>query len=291
MPAQADLEADLGFAATFLQNQYNSTIGLLREAPEITEPTIYWLWTDNNLGYHALEYYNESMADEIKSTLDFYGYDKMYAYETLFRQTVNLPFKDANTYYITEETDYIIKLDIYNGSTMEDWESYGNLLCLAALSEWWQRHFAQAKSYFSQVKAMWDGKGIADKAFQEGDSAGVYQTYKLAKLLYTERILGQVLTFHDTAESIIWQMQNDTTGGIITGYDSEFSTNGHFANVETTSLVIGSYKWEYEPYPKPKPVTSPTREASSELISSMVTFAVIMYVGTYLIKNGRKKRY
>jgi len=240
---QASLyDHDLQNAADFLWSQYNHTLHLLAEAPRAGK-TVYWLWNDNYLGYHALRFYYPEIADTIMETLQRYEHVKNYAYEALFGQTVELPFQSSMNYTIEEGTDYAIKLDIYNGSTMHDWRNYSNLLCLAALSNYWQRNIATAMSNFSKAVRMWDGAGIKDAV--NPNSTDRYATYKLALLLYTSTILQQPLSFHRDAENIIWKMQNKTNYGIHTDYNGDLDPSGSNVNVETTALVIGVYKWSY----------------------------------------------
>lgn len=111
-------ETALENAATFFQIQYNSDLQLLAEAPSV--PIVYWLWVDNYVGYPALRFYNTTMAAAIYVKLEECGYMQNYAYEALFSKMVELPFKAPNQYNVEEGADYTIKLDIYNGSRMED---------------------------------------------------------------------------------------------------------------------------------------------------------------------------
>ena len=282
-PVVASHEQDLENAATFLQNQYNQTLQLCAAAPWFA-PDTYWLWNDNYFAYETLKYYNETMSNEIYSKIESYGYMKNYRIEACFGQTVELPFKSANFYTIEEGAGYTIKLDICNGSIISNWEDFGDLLVLAALIKYWQCWYdQQALDYFNKAAAMWDGKGIKDAAFEPFK----YATYKLALLLYAERILGQSLSFHDTAESIIWQMQNSTNYGIQTNYDESFTPIGD-VNVETTSMVIGAYKWTFK-RSCPTPKVSPTRRASGDLAQSLMVLAIAMYLGTFLLRKNKRR--
>lgn len=60
----------------FLQTQYNSTLQLCAEAPNVA-PDVYWLWNDNFLAYYALQSYNKPMANAIYEKLEEYGYMKI----------------------------------------------------------------------------------------------------------------------------------------------------------------------------------------------------------------------
>ncbi len=287
-PVFAEHEQNLENAATFLQSQYNQTLQLCAEAPNVA-PDTYWLWNDNYLAYEALKYYNETMENEILVTLERYGFMKNNAYEALFGQTIELPFRRSMNYVIEEGADYIIKLDIYNGSIIDDWKSFANLLCVAALSEHWQWNHTAALDYFNAAAAMWDGIGLSDAANTkpEDEDSRHYATYKLALLLYTEKILGQSLSFHAEAENIIWQMQNSTNYGVHTDYDNNFDPSGSDVNVETTSLVIGLYKW---PEVFAQPTVSPTYEIGNNLAEIIILSALLTSVSGYLLWERWRRR-
>ena len=288
-PVFAKHEYDLENAATFLQNQYNQTLQLCAEAPSVA-PDKYWLWEDNYLAYEALKYYNETMSNEIYNKLESYGYMKNYAYEALFKQTIELPFKAVQSYTVEEGTGYTIKLDMYNGSTFSDWENYANLLCLAALSEYWRCWYDnQAIIYFNKAAAMWDGTGIIDETNNEPEDEeySKYNTYKLVLLLYAERILGQNLSLHNKAENTIWQLQNSSNYGIHTHYNNSIDPMDSDVNVETTSLVIGLYKW---PEVYSKSIVGPVCEVGNNLVEIMIVSALLTSVSGYLLWESRRRR-
>jgi len=291
-PVLTEHEQDLEKAATFLQNQYNQTLQLCAESPTPPWNNNYWLWTDNYLAYEALKFYNETMANEIYSKLQEYGYMKNYAYEALFKQSINLPFQYSHTYILKNDSGYTIAVDLFNVGTFSDWDHYCNLLILAALSEYWRCWYdPQVLYYFNKAAAMWDGTGIIDEVNNEPEDFfyGLYETFKLALLLYAERILGQSLSYHNTAESIIWQLQNASNYGIHNLYNGSIDPLTSGANVETTSLVIGAYKYSFS-RSCPTPSVSPTRRACQELAQSLAVLAMAMYLGTFLLKNRRRYR-
>jgi len=287
-PVLTEHEQDLENAATFLHNQYNQTLQLCAEAPNAA-PDTYWLWNDNYLVYEALKCYNITMANEILVTLESYGFMKNNAYEALFGQTIELPFRGPMNYTIEEGAGYTIKLDIYNGSIMDDWKNHANLLCVVALSEHWQWNHSAALDYFNAAAAMWDGIGLIDAANTKpkDEDSRHYATYKLALLLYTEKILGQSLNYHEEAENIIWQMQNSTSYGIHTDYDNNKDPSGSDVNIETTSLVIGLYKW---PEVFAQPTISPTYEVGNNLVEIIILSALLTSVSGYLLWESRRRR-
>ncbi|MFQ6126963.1 MAG: hypothetical protein ACE5R6_20500 [Candidatus Heimdallarchaeota archaeon] len=286
-PTLAEHEQDLENAATFLQHQYNSTLQLCAEAPNAA-PAVYWLWNDNYLAYAALIHYNETMAKAILATLESYGFMKNYAYEALFGQPIELPFREPKHYTIAEGAGYTIMFDVYNGSIMADWKRHANLLCLAALSEHWQQNHTAALDYFNAAAAMWDGIGLCDAENPESEDEGsrYYATYKLALLLYTEMILGQSLSFHEDAMNILWHLQNRTNYGIHTNYDTNYDPNGSDVNVETTSLVIGLFKW---PEIFSHPTVSPTYEIGNNVAEIIIVSAVWTSLGSYLLWENRRR--
>ncbi len=89
---------------------------------------------------------------------------------------------------------------------------------------------------------MWDGKGLSDIAIEEAPSnlRGLYETYKLALLLYASRIFDQPLPFQTELENTLWSMQRESDGGIITHYNNSITPKGD-ANTETTSLILIAY--------------------------------------------------
>jgi len=278
-PAVSNQEEALENAAMFIQTQYNPTLQLCAEAPNAA-PDVYWLWNDNFLAYYALQHYNKTMANAIYGKLEKNRIMKNHAYEALFNHTITVPFRAPIDYTVKVGAGYTIKVDMYNGSIMNNWDNHSNLLCLAALSAYWQcGRDNTALRYFHNASKMWDGKGIVDANF-----TGRYHTYKLALLLYTERVLGQTLAFHDAIETTMWHMQNQTTYGIHTDYDRNLAPRGSDVNVETTALVIGAYTYSFQ---RACPSSSPslTRTTTLEFAGALTIPVMAICLGTWILKN------
>jgi hypothetical protein len=233
-------------AVEFLENMYNSTIGLCAEAPRVA-PNTYWLVSDNLWASKALENHAPEISNAIKSKLtelaetynlptDAQGLPISYKHEAVIGDTVPTPFRTTVSYTLYSD-DYTLKTDIANGTAvMEDWQEYADLLLCAALSKHWEGKGEEASALFNMAKSMWDGTGINDTATR---ADGTYATYKLALLLYTSKVLGEEIDFEEELIATIWRMQDQTTGGIITDYyPSGEPVEYADANTETTSITI-----------------------------------------------------
>jgi hypothetical protein len=231
-------------AVEFLQNMYNPSVKLCAEAPK-TAPNTYWLVSDNLWAFKALEKYNPKLSKTIKSKLielakayklprDVEGLPISYKHEAIIGDTIPASF-NTTTQYTLYTNKYTLKTEIANSTAvMEDWQEYADLLLYAALSKHWEGKDNEAIALFNKAKDMWDGVGINDKATK---ADGTYATYKLALLLYTSKALGQKLDFELQLIATIWNMQDKTTGGIITGYEPDGTPFGD-TNTETTSITI-----------------------------------------------------
>jgi hypothetical protein len=159
-----------------------------------------------------------------------------YKHEAVIGDTVPTPF-NVTVQYTLYSDKYTLKTEIANGTAiMEDWQEYADLLLYVALSKHWEGKDDEATALFNKAKDMWDGVGINDKAAK---ADGYYATYKLGLLLYTSKVLGIKLDFETELIATIWNMQDQTTGGIITDYypngePVEYAN----ANTETTSITI-----------------------------------------------------
>lgn len=241
-------------AVDFLvHSQFNQTLGLCHEAPNVA-PNSYWLVSDNLWAWKALSMENESglsnaaeagvTAGKIKAKLadlsvnynmptDSNGLPEGYAHEAVIGDPVPPPYK-TETNCTLYNGDYVLNTTMHNGTVMLDWDQYADLLLYAALSCHWQGNNSGAFGYFNNAAKMWNetSKGLQDKAFN-----GTYDTYKLALLLYTSKVIGENLTFESELINKIYEQQNQSNGGIVTGYYSNGTLVGD-ANTETTSIVI-----------------------------------------------------
>ena len=233
-------------AVNFLLNQFNETVGLCREAPQAA-PNTYWLVSDNLFAFKALERYNITVANAIKSKLrelaqaynlptDDFGLPRSFKHEAVLGDVVPVPFNLSVPYTLVSNS-YEIKTEIANSTVrMTDWREYADLLLFASLSYHFQGNDTKAIELFNEAKQMWNftSLGIYDKAAKVD---GKYATYKLALLLYVSKILEQPLEFEEQLISKMWSLQDPDTGGIITNYYFNGTPCGD-VNTETTSLVV-----------------------------------------------------
>jgi len=154
---------------------------------------------------------------------------------------VPLPFNVTNFYEWKIGDSCTIRTEVLNSTErMTDWQEYIDCVCYAALTRYYQNNDTGAKYYFDIAAGMWDGTGLADKGFRwvNSSSYGKYETYKLALLLFTSKVLGEELEYERELSNTIWKCQH-TNGGIITHYlpdgtpDPQADTNS-----ETTALVL-----------------------------------------------------
>jgi hypothetical protein len=243
-------------AVDFLVNsQFNESLSLCREAPTVA-PNTYWLVSDNLWAWKALKVANETyyygagdvgrVADEIGTKLreegQLYnlprdlnktGFPKSFMHEAVVGDVIPTP--NRNTTILTlHSDDYIVKIEICNGTTMPDWYEYADRLLYKALSCHWEGNDTAANLYFKNATDTWDGIGISDKATK---ADGLYAMCKLALLLYTSKVLGRKLPFECELVKRIWSLQRESDGGIITNYYANGTQKGD-ANTETTSIVI-----------------------------------------------------
>jgi len=233
-------------AVSFLLDQFNETVGLCREASHVA-PNTYWLVSDNLFAFKALEKFNITVANVIKSKLrelaqvynlptDTFGLPRSFKHEAVIGDAVPVPFNLSVSYTLVSNP-YEIKTEIANSTAkMTDWKEYADLLLFASLSYHFQGNDTEAIELFNEAKQMWNSTslGIYDKAAKVD---GKYATYKLALLLYVSKILEQPLEFEGQLISKMWSLQDATTGGIITNYYLNGTPCGD-VNTETTSLVV-----------------------------------------------------
>jgi len=107
------------------------------------------------------------------------------------------------------------------------------LLCYASLVEWRKGNNSEADYYYEKVKAMWDGNGFKDKAFD-----GSYATYKLGLFYFVNKMLGKgSFAFEKELIQRTWQCQ-DSNGGFKTNYYGNGSFPICYTNTETTSIIL-----------------------------------------------------
>lgn len=233
--------------------QFNQSIGLCRESPNFA-PNVYWLVSDNLWAWKALKMANESglsnaaeagaAAERIKAKLvelavqyglprDADGLPQSYVHEAVIGRLALPPYRTETNCTLYKD-DYVLNITMLNGTIMNDWAQYADLLLYAALSCHWQGNGTEALGYYRNVVAMWNE---ADRGLQDKTVNGTYDTYKLALLLYTSRVLGKSLVFESKLVKRIYAQQRESDGGIVTNYNADGTPYGD-ANTETTSIAI-----------------------------------------------------
>jgi len=233
--------------------QFNQSLGLCRESPNFA-PNVYWLVSDNLWAWKALKMANESglsnaaeageVAEKTKAKLvelavqyglprDADGLPQSYVHEAVIGRLALPPYRTETNCTLYKD-DYVLNITMLNGTIMNDWAQYADLLLYAALSCHWQGNDTEALGYYRNVVAMWNE---ADRGLQDKTVNGTYDTYKLALLLYTSRVLGKSLVFESELINRIWSLQNETNDGIVTNYFADGTPYGD-ANTETTSIAI-----------------------------------------------------
>ena len=246
LPTSSLYEENVKRAVDFLvDTQYNPNLRLCREAPNAA-PNVYWLLSDNLLAQYALKDYCPEISKAIHSELKRRGYAEDEHWDALLGKPIPVPNKQMKTLTMEQTESYTIKADVRNEAEyLVDWAQYADRLLLHSLSLV-SKDFEQAKLYFSFAKELWTGKGVMDPPQAWTTQAGLYETYKLPMLLLVSKVLEEPLPFQRELEEILWSLQRDDDGGIITHYKIETLEPWEEAdaNTETTAITIIAYTYK-----------------------------------------------
>jgi hypothetical protein len=240
----SNLVDKLTMLESFLLNQFDPKVGLLRESPDDSINRTYWLLSDNLLASHALKTYHPDIAARINETLSKFGLWKDGLHEALFGGIIQVPPSTPTEIILESNDSWTIKAEMRNNETgklMNDWIYYADILIYASLSEHNRGNDGMAAYYLNRAEQMWNGAGLYDKPTQED---GFYTTHKLALLLYASKVLNQTLPFRAELEDKIWTFQRED-GGIRSHYLGNL-TSRREANTETASLVLLAYNYGFE---------------------------------------------
>ena len=225
----------------FLVNQFNATVGLVRESPDPSVPTDYWLLSDNLIALHVLAQDHPDIAARINQTMQKFGVFTDGLHEALFGATIPLP-PYTPIVKVVWNNSYLVKVEVRNnetGNLQPDWVEYADLLLYAALSDHNAGNDQLAIYDFKRALDMWNGAGLWDRPTQMD---GFYTTGKLAPLMYTADMLNQPIPFRPALEDHIWKFQRDD-GGIRSHYLGNL-TSQREANSETAGLVLLAYEFK-----------------------------------------------
>ncbi len=177
------LQSHLSKLEDFLVNQFNYTVGLVRESPDKTINRSYWLLSDNLVAMHVLAKDHPEIAARINQTMQKFGIFTDGLHEALFGATIPLP-PYTPIVKVVQNDSYVVKVEARSNETgklQPDWTKYADLSTYAALSAHNAGDDQLAIYYFNRALQMWNGAGLWDLPTQED---GFYTTYKLALLMY-----------------------------------------------------------------------------------------------------------
>jgi len=217
-------------ACSYLESNYENSTGLVRETPTLDR---FFLYSDNYLAARVLSSGcdNPGLAESINRTLSRYDASRFPNQYMAF---------DCRGPFFGGSEDYRVSGDVWttvnnqSGTPLND--GYADIAFLRAY------YYVECANNPPAAIAAFDagaseyvGVGFDDAPFLVGQSAGVYQTYKLALYVYTAELLNQTAPLGALVSMA--RMQNSTTGGFYTGYDANLTPVGT-TNTETTCLSI-----------------------------------------------------
>jgi len=220
---------EVQMACAYLESNYNASLGLISETPSHES---YFLNSDNHLASLALSRGcgNQGLAEQINQTLARYDAQDYPNQYMVFSCTED--FNGSMNYTLSGR----IRTTINNQSGGPLSDSYADIAFLRAYYEkMCAGNAAGALAAFDAGAAEYNGIGFNDTAFREGQSQGIYQTYKLALYVYLAELLGQKIPM--SALTDLLQMQAPD-GGFYTGYYPGLTHGNNSTNTETTSLAI-----------------------------------------------------
>jgi hypothetical protein len=217
-------------ACSYIVSNYENSTGLVAETPSLER---FFLYSDNFLATLVLSNGcgNPSLAQSVNHTLSRYDASRF--------PNQYMAFECEGPFFEGSE-DYHISGDVWttvnnkSGTPLND--SYADIAFLQAYyDKECSKNVPAAIAAFDAGASEYNGIGFTDMAFQTGQSAGVYQTYKLALYIYTAELLNQTAPLSAVVNMV--RMQNSTTGGFYTGYDALLTPIGT-TNTETTCLSV-----------------------------------------------------
>jgi hypothetical protein len=256
-------------ACTFLENLYNSTLGLVES---YSQSHVYYIASDNLLAASALQDCSseqaKSISQNITRTISLCcdnGDDLMH--ESLLGTNIPLPIHDATILTIANSTtgklfhnttatavggNYTVLWEYHNGTDTFPDCAYGDVTVYTALQLNRDQNVTGTQYEMDCLNRMYDGRGIVDEAYNSTMSTEyhVYQTYKLALYLYALYNISH--TYKYTAIDSLLLTQGPGlgfyTGYLATGrYD-----NMTYENTETTSIAMLTLT-SLNPPPPPPP--------------------------------------
>ena len=235
----------------YFANNYNATTGLIPSAPN---GKTFWLYSDNYLASLALLRYDAnnqstvSFAKALDAALEGYysTLPKYYAQNQytalnsttasfLCSQNLTIGWAGASNSSVTLGGSAAISTTANSGANTCATGNYADSLFLQAIFYHHLGNDTQAVQLFKLAQGDFDGKGFVDQS----NSAGNYETYKLALYVYTSSCLNQASSDAKlpTIESLLLRQQDNSTGGFYGTYNTSLA---HSSNVDTQATAMGS---------------------------------------------------
>ncbi len=243
----SELDQRIGMACSFLKTLYDPSLQLVRETGS---KRVYHVASDNLLAWKALggckpdiSYLNISRS--IKASISRNpccneGNDSMH--EAVFGVQIQLPLHTANEYNVTKDWpiatgNYSVLWENHNGTATLSPFAYADVAVYTTLELERRGNGTGAMEMVGVLNTMWDGKGMIDEAYKNGNvgERGIYQTFKVA--LYMFLLKRFSFPVPSGLTDALVRMQGPD-GDFHTGYDPNLTYAGTDKNAETTSLAI-----------------------------------------------------
>lgn len=232
-PAGAQGSFDLQKAQSYIESQYNPSLGLVRENEQIEK---YWLWSDNELAARVLADHNADLSANITDSISVYREKYLVEFRTAYGVLLD---KDASSFLSPLNKNVVgdVWYTDFAGTDELQCSDYADIAFLKAI--YYQKIGNYSASLQCQVagEKMFDGTGFRDKAFSADGNR--YSTYKIAlwKIAHDFVRAGAGGDVDVILSQILQKMQDSDTGGVYTHYTQDLLPNSQ-ANVETTALTI-----------------------------------------------------
>lgn len=235
-PLAVNIQPAMKQGLAFLKAQYNPTIGLLQESPDIGQHN-YFLANDALLAQRVFDLYGEQeLAGAMAATLDRYGVSGNGFIEVAWGEPVPWPpqhFQDPGTLVTTIGDAQIYTIRHDGPGYFYDWSAYSNLAFMAAVNEWNQGYTETARRLYAMEMSTFDGQGFPDRAYWERN--GVYETLGVAWGAYTAGLM--CIRPDETMLRSLLLRQDPKTGGFHTHYSVDAPRLAD-PNVETTAVAL-----------------------------------------------------
>ena len=230
-------------AENYLIDNYNVTIGLIHVSPETSNlSNTYFLYTDNLLATMALHEWYQSQTNatvarvltNISATMSSYAKGLPNLKNDMMALNGSVyAFGISSNYVLTEFKGAAVELTLNNGTSQLSPKRYADIALLQSIYYYKSGNLALASNDYALAANMWDGQGFVDAAYK---STSGYQTYKAALFLIAQ-VYEKRQVDAQVANTLL-EMQNATSGGFFTAYNSVYGHLNSVTNTETTSLCI-----------------------------------------------------